>query len=323
MTSRHSIFKKIFLLIFLTLFVLGVFSIPKLHAPIEDVWHSLSRKPVTLLFVGDIMLSRHIEVIANREGSQVFHFLKIGEITRSADIAFGNLESPVSVRGENVGSIYSFRASPKMLEGLVYAGFDIVSVANNHAFDWGPDAFLDTQMHLKEVGIASVGGGKDILAARKPVILEKNGTKFAYLAYSEFATQYPSPNYPAVAPLDRGKMKEDVAGAKFLSDVVIVSIHWGAEYETRANDEQKTIARELIDHGALLVIGHHPHVVQEVEEYAGGLIAYSLGNFVFDQNFSQETRKGLMLKVEVGDKKIMRYEEQAVRFTEVFQPYVE
>jgi poly-gamma-glutamate capsule biosynthesis protein CapA/YwtB (metallophosphatase superfamily) len=302
------------------LFVCGVLLVlPRFFA----TENSAKSETVKMLFVGDIMLSRQIEVIANREENPIFHFLKIGEVTRSADIAFGNLESPVSVRGQNLGSIYSFRASPKMLEGLVYAGFDIVSVANNHAFDWGPDAFLDTQMHLEKVGIVSVGGGKDIAEARKPVIIERNGAKFAYLAYSEFATKYPSSNYPAVAPLDRKKMKEDVMGAKLLADVVVVSIHWGAEYETRANDEQKTIARELVDQGALLVIGHHPHVVQEVEEYGDGLIAYSLGNFVFDQNFSQDTSKGLMLKVEISDKKIARYEEMVVRFTPMFQVYSE
>ncbi len=323
MTSRHFNSKKILLLVCLVVFVLGVFSIPKLQAPIGSVLGTFSRKPVTLLFVGDIMLSRQIEVIANREDNSLFHFLKIGEITRSADITFGNLESPVSIRGQNVGSIYSFRASPKMLEGLVYAGFDIVSVANNHAFDWGPDAFLDTQMHLDKAGIASVGGGKDITEARKPVIMERNGTTFAYLAYSEFANKYPPLNYPAVAPLDLEKMKADIVTAKTLAQVIVVSIHWGTEYDTHANDEQKLIARELIDAGALLVIGHHPHVVQEVEEYKGGLIAYSLGNFVFDQNFSEDTAKGLLLTVIIQGDKLLSHEAKTVRFTDRFQPYAE
>lgn len=285
--------------------------------------NSAKSEAIKMLFVGDIMLSRQIEAIANKEQDPLFSFLRTSEIIQAADIAFGNLESPVSVRGENVGSIYSFRAHPDMLKGLAYAGFDIVSVANNHAFDWGPDAFLDTQMHLENLSIAHVGGGKNIGEARKPVVIQKKGSKIAFLAYSEFATKNPFPNYPAVASLDLEKIKEDIALAKTLAEAVVVSVHWGVEYEIRANDEQKTIARELIDSGALLVIGHHPHVVEEVEEYHGGLIAYSLGNFVFDQNFSADTRKGLMLQAVISEGNLVSHTETTIRFTDKFQPFTE
>ena len=168
-----------------------------------------------------------------------------------------------------------------------------------------------------------VGGGKTLSEARKPVIIERNGVKVAFLAYSQFAPQNPGLGVPAMAPLNPSYIKEDIAEAKKQASVVIVSLHWGTEYETSASEEQKFIARQIIDHGALLVIGHHPHVIQEVEEYGGGLIAYSLGNFIFDQNFSEDTGKGMMLNVTVQNNKIKNYVPTTVRFTDRYQPFVE
>lgn len=283
---------------------------------------TILKNPTNLLFVGDIMLSRQIGGIINREQDPLYHFLRIAEVTKLADIAFANLESIASTLGENVGSIYSFRAEPDTLKGLVYAGFDVVSVANNHAFDWGHGAFMDSQNYLDKLGIAHVGGGKDLVEARKPVIIERNGTKFAYLAYSEFASRNPVSGVPAVAPLDLELMKEDVASAKNVADVIIVSLHWGTEYATTSGPAQKEIARALIDSGVLIVAGHHPHVIQEVEKYHGGLISYSLGNFIFDQNFSAETREGLMLEVTVDRGEIDSYKSIIVHFNSTFQPYV-
>lgn len=280
------------------------------------------KKEVRLLFVGDIMLSRQIGIIIEREQDPLYPFLRIKNVTEKADISFANLESIASKKGEDIGSIYSFRADPDTLKGLSYAGFDVVSVANNHAFDWGGEAFLDSQSHLLRLGIAHVGGGKTISDAHIPFIIEKQGTKFAYLGYSEFATKYPARGYPAVAPLDLPSMKNDIAKAKLLSDVVIVSIHWGTEYNIHASEIQKDIAHELIDAGVTIVIGHHPHVVQEVEEYHGGLIAYSLGNFVFDQNFSSDTRQGLMLTVTMRGDDVTDIHKDIVQFTKTFQPFI-
>ncbi len=276
-----------------------------------------------LLFVGDIMLSRQIGTIIRREQDPHYHFLRIADKTNSADIAFANLESVASTRGKNVGSIYSFRAEPDTLKGLSFAGFDVVSVANNHAFDWGPDAFLDTQMLLDNLAIKHIGGGNDSASARTPVIFKKNNTTFAYLGYSEFANPRPPKGYPVVAPLVLEEMIKDITLAKQSADVVIVSVHWGTEYETKASDEQRRVARELIDAGALIVAGHHPHVMQEVERYNSGLIAYSLGNFIFDQNFSADTQKGMMLGITMKGNGIESYTTDIVRFTKTYQPYLD
>ncbi len=283
-----------------------------------------TENPATLLFVGDIMLSREIGKIIEREGVD-FPCTLIKDTTNSADITFGNLENPVSVRGENVGSIYSFRALPETLLGLKNAGFDIVSIANNHIFDYGEDALLDTLGHLYSYGIIPVGAGKTHMDAHAPYIVTKNGIRFGFLAYSEFAEHVSAVRAsPNVAGFNPKSMQYDIAKAKqeYGADYVIVSVHWGEEYKKEENDAQKEIAHMLIDGGANFVIGHHPHVVQSIEEYKGGVIAYSLGNFVFDQNFSKDTREGLMLEIEVEKEKIKSYKSININFTRLFQPYI-
>lgn len=280
------------------------------------------RASVRLIFVGDVMLSRHIGTIMERQNDWTFPYQLVKERLLTADLVFGNLENPVSTRGKNQGSIYSFRANPESLLALREAGFSVVSIANNHMFDWGSEAFLDTISHLSDIGIAHAGGGESLSDAREPAVLERNGTRFAFLAYSQFAGYRPQADMPAMAPLDPLIMREDVMRARAIAQVVIVSVHWGNEYETFATLEQKEIARALVDAGATLVIGHHPHVIQEIEEYHNGLIAYSLGNFIFDQNFSEDTRKGLLLEVSMRGEVIESFSPSTVRFTDLFQPFV-
>jgi poly-gamma-glutamate synthesis protein (capsule biosynthesis protein) len=282
-------------------------------------------KPAKLIFVGDIMLSRQIGVIINQEQDPLFPFLRITERIQNADIAFANLEGPASTQGTDQGSEYSFRAEPDTLKGLSFAGFNVVSVANNHSFDWGPLAFQDTISYLKKNSVLSVGGGDNFASAHTPARIEKNGEVFCFLGYSQFANDYVSgkDSSPSMAKLDIDQMTVDINKAKTDSCTnIIISIHWGNEYEIHPQDSQRVIAHALIDAGANLVIGHHPHVIQDVESYKNGLIAYSLGNFVFDQNFSEDTRKGMMLEVIVNSGKIVSYTSDIIRFTEKFQPYV-
>lgn len=284
-----------------------------------------SKKEAQLVFVGDIMLSRNIGDTIERKGSSDYLFEKTRSILSSADVTFGNLETPVSLRGENEGSIYSFRTNPKALSGLRAAGFDALSVANNHAFDWGGLAFEDTLSNLKKNIITPVGGGENFTDAHTPKIFNVGRLKIAYLGYSQFA--WPSISdeaaMPALGAIDVIQMKKDIERAHAMgADIVAVSIHWGDEYEVHANDYQKYIAHTLIDDGANLVIGHHPHVVEEVEDYHEGLIAYSLGNFIFDQNFSPDTRKGLMLRVSIFQGKVVSHESLPISFGNQFVPYI-
>ena len=281
-------------------------------------------QPITLLFVGDVMLSRGIGQIMVKKNDWRHPFLQIADLLNGADITIGNLESPISERGTRMGSIYSFRADPRAIEGLLYAGFDVLSIANNHIWDYGADATTDTISLLDNVGIGVVGGGMDYEKAHQPFVKEMKDTRIAFLGYTNLvppSTTF-SASKPAIAFLDVDQIVSDIKEAERAADLVVIILHWGNEYETIQSIDQEKIGKALINSGAKLVIGHHPHVVQPVEEYDEGFIAYSLGNFVFDQNFSPETKKGLILKAVIKDKEIINIEKLGINFSPSFQPYL-
>ncbi|MEL7563838.1 MAG: CapA family protein [Dehalobacterium sp.] len=194
----------------------------------------------------------------------------------------------------------------------------IVSLANNHALDYDSPALLQTIELLQAVGIKTVGGGKDIGEARSPVIIEREGIKVAFLSYSEMADmvwsfKHPrklkaTEEIPGIAPLIVEQIIEDIENVKAQADYVFLSLHWGVEYQDMPEDYQRDIAHQLIDAGADVILGHHPHCLQGVEIYQGGLIAYSLGNFVFDQNWSDKTREGLLLSLKMNPTEILQAE---------------
>ena len=273
-----------------------------------------------LLFVGDIMLSRSVGVLMAEKDDYLWPFRNIAEFLRSADLTFANLENPVSSRGVKVGSIYSFRADPKTLDGMQYAGFDIVSIANNHMWDYGRQAFVDTLTHLADEGIEYVGGGLNSEEAHQPIIKKLNRTSIAFLAYTEFLQSVAAePNSAGITRWDIEAIKADIAAAKQQNDLVVVSFHWGDEYQPIHNAKQEQFAHAAIDAGADLIIGHHPHVVQDVEQYQGKWIVYSLGNFIFDQTFSKETMTGLAIKAYVEGDAITRIEEISIHISKEYQ----
>jgi poly-gamma-glutamate capsule biosynthesis protein CapA/YwtB (metallophosphatase superfamily) len=259
----------------------------------------------TLLFVGDVMLSRGVGAKMKAEGDWTYPFQKIAATLAAADLTVGNLEGPVSDVGRNQYHLYSFRADPKAIEGLKHAGFDVMSVANNHMYDWGADALLDTLQRLREAGIVPVGAGANDLEAHYPQLVNRAGLKVAFLAYVNVApkTAIAAPDRPGVAWLDPDRVLADIRFARPLADLVVVALHWGNEYATQPQRQQVEIAHQMIDAGADLVVSSHAHVVQPVEQYRGRWIAYSLGNFVFDQK-GPGTRRGAMLKVKLTDKRI-------------------
>lgn len=277
---------------------------------------------VSLLFVGDIMLSRSVGALMLEQDDWFWPFRQIASVTAEADLAFANLETTVSNRGTASGCGFCFRADPRSLQGLAVAGFDVVSVANNHIWDYGADAFVDTLMHVRAMHIDPVGGGSNLAEARAPVIREVRGTRIAYLAYTDLLplSAGATLHTPGVNRYDPVRMQEDIAAARQLADVVIVSFHTGDEYHLAHNAKQERIYHAAIDAGADLVVGHHPHVVQEVEHYRGGWIAYSLGNFIFDQNFSVATTHGLMLRVTLVDGHISDVASSSVTISPQYQP---
>lgn len=279
-------------------------------------------REISIFFVGDIMLARGIEYYMKKKNDWAYPFRNTADLIRSADIAVGNLEGPISARGERVGSEHSFRADPRAIEGLRFAGFDVLSIANNHIWDYGSEAFFDTLRILDENGMGYAGGGEDYSRAHTPFIQEVRGIKFAFLSYTDLVSRSLAveSSRPAIAFAEKEEIIRDIKEARKKADVVVALFHWGDEYAPRHNAFQEEIAHSAIDAGAKIVIGHHPHVIQDTEEYNGGFIAYSLGNFAFDQNFSEETRRGLMLRVVVRGNDVESVEELPISFTHEFEP---
>jgi len=327
------LFLLTFLLIAISISIFFIFEFKKFEREVSQI--SLAQisispsqkqpKIITLIFVGDVMLDRGVKYMIEKygQGDWKFPFLKIADYLNEADILFGNLEGPISDKGVKVGSIYSFRNDPKAIDGLTFAGFDILSVANNHIFDYGREAMEDTFLRLKSAGIDYVGGGFSENEAYFSVIKEVEGAKVAFLAYTNLGTSYWSAkgDQSGIAWLEEEKLRENIKEAKKLADLVIVSMHFGEEYSS-PTPEQEYFAKLAIDSGADLVIGHHPHVIQKIEEYKEGYITYSLGNFVFDQGFSEETMKGLMLKVLIKNGKIQELTPIEIKINNFFQPEI-
>jgi poly-gamma-glutamate synthesis protein (capsule biosynthesis protein) len=279
-------------------FVIVPVTKPDMPVTIVEYVRPTPPREATLIAVGDLMLSRTVAKRMNEKGAD-YPFLETRAFLESADITFGNLETPITP-GEPVQPFeMSFRADPSAAPALKKAGFDILSLANNHTPNFGVRGLGDTFRLLGEEGILYVGAGNNATEAAQTVFMNANGILFAFLAYNDddvVPREYEAGDGPGTAFMRTERMQEAVAGAVAYADIVIVSMHSGTEYEPTPNASQVAFARAAIDAGATIVIGHHPHVVQTVEYYKGKPIFYSLGNFVFDQMFSRETREGLALK---------------------------
>jgi poly-gamma-glutamate synthesis protein (capsule biosynthesis protein) len=280
---------------------------------------------LSLLAVGDIMLDRGVKTsILKNGGDYNSAFRDIGNIN-DADILFGNLEGPVSDIGRNVGSKYSFRMVPAVVPALKTQGFDVLSVANNHMGDWTKDAFLDTFSKFRDSNISLVGGGFYNQDAIEPKIIEKNGIKFGFLGFSDVGPSWlkVGTSTPGILLVNDQETPNIIKSAAGKCDVLITSFHFGEEYQGRSNLRQRELARMAIDNGARVVVGHHPHIPQETESYKGGIIMYSLGNFVFDQYFSTSTMSGLAIKISFDGNNISDFKELKTHLNNKYQVSVE
>lgn len=260
-----------------------------------------------LIFVGDIMLSRGVDSWMRRRG-YLYPFENIAGITASAEIVFGNLESPLSTKGEKGENFYSFRGNPKAVKGLVYAGFDVLNLANNHIFDYGKEAFEETVELLRKNNIQTIGAGKDLQEARRPAIFNLGDLSIAFLGYNVSpGAIYAKDNRFGVSKAESAWLIEDIEKVKKRADLVIVSFHWGIEYEDFPTEYQKSLAHMAVDCGADMVVGHHTHTFQGIEIYKSNLIAYSLGNFIFDQR-DVKNNQSFILKVIFKGKKLLSAE---------------
>lgn len=282
--------------------------IPETKEIVRDLFQP---KTTTIIFVGDIMLDRGVLGNVNKYFGGDFDklFENSKSFTEKPDITFGNLEGNVSNVGKNVGSIYSFRMKPIVLDTLKNSGFDIFSFANNHVGDWSKTAFDDTRKRLEEKGFLYVGAGENYEDAQTVKIIEKNNVKFGFLGFSDvgpdwIAANEQNPDDSGILIAKDKNRIEIIKNAKLNCDVLIVSYHAGEEYK-KHDDRQEFLFKSSIDAGADLIVGSHPHVAQDIEIYKGKPILYSLGNFMFDQYFSKETLQGLVVVAEYKNKDLI------------------
>jgi poly-gamma-glutamate synthesis protein (capsule biosynthesis protein) len=254
---------------------------------------------VTVLAVGDLLLGSSVKERILAEGAD-YPFRKATSFLRAADITFGNLECPLTERGvptpgKSADSLrekrnFLFRAPPGCGEGLASAGFDVVSVANNHAMDYSAEGLLDTLASLRAAGVEPVGGGEEITSACAPVILTRGRTRVAFVGMSDILPPYSPAGKatPGIAPARstaarpgfEAAVKAQLRELRQRADFILISIHWGKERWTSPTPRQIQLGHFLIDAGADGVIGHHPHVLQPIVRYHGRPIAFSLGNFI-------------------------------------------
>lgn len=244
---------------------------------------------VTLAAVGDIMLARSIGA-ALESADAASPFAEVTDILRGSDVTVGNLECAIADKGTPARKAFTFRAPAIAAEALAEAGFDVLSLANNHSLDYGVAALGQTMRAVHAAGLWHVGAGLNDTGARRAVRLAAKGVRLAFLAYVDTpaegsysrAAWAAQTNRPGIAWADPAHIREDVAAARLDADVVIVLLHSGTEGSRAPSRSQRAAAYAAIEAGAALVIGSHPHVLQGVERRGDGVIAYSLGNFVFD-----------------------------------------
>ncbi len=250
---------------------------------------------VTLIATGDIILARVTNLIAVQKNDFSWAFKKIAETLKGADITFINLETPLMQNCKPTNEGMTFCGDVRHLQGLLSAGVDVVSLANNHAGNYGPTPVEDTKKLLEQNHIAVTG-------ISGPNIKEVKGVKFAFLGYNDIG------KFAGVSQADETKICSEIKDVKPKVDVVIVQYHWGVEYRSQPDESQKSLGHLTIDCGADLVIGNHPHWIQPVEFYHDKLITYALGNTIFDQEWSQKTKEGVIGRYLFFNKKLVDVE---------------
>jgi poly-gamma-glutamate capsule biosynthesis protein CapA/YwtB (metallophosphatase superfamily) len=285
-------------------------------SPTSTSTETISPEPgsVSILAVGDIMMARTVGDRILNDGPEIV-FRDVETILSTADILAGNIESAITDRGEPAIKNFTFSAPPASTLALALAGFDIAILGNNHSLDFGQEGLAQTIDLLQEQGIASLGVGLGAEAAG-PLLMERNGLRLAFLSYVDVPVELSQFDARAWISTDETvgiawaiaeNIREDVHAAKEQADVVIVFMHFGYEGSELPVGLQREVAVAAIDAGAAAVIGSHPHLLQHVDEYHGGLIAYSLGNFVFD-GYGKPQNRSVILKLIVGKSGMVSYD---------------
>lgn len=257
---------------------------------------------ITLMAVGDVMLSRSVNTRMLKYQDWSYPFGDTLDFLLEADLLFGNLESPFNTSCQPTDEGMRFCADPRSVEGLVSANFDVMSLANNHALDQGRSGLEFSLDLLRSQGIIG-------LSFNQSAVIEKSGVRVDFIAFDD-----------TLSRLDQNLMASLVSKLRADSDVVVASFHWGQEYQPEPTNRQVELARLAVDSGAKLVIGHHPHWLQPIENYQDAVIFYSLGNFVFDQMWSLETRRGGIAVIELDSDGIIDYRLEEVMIYDYARP---
>lgn len=257
----------------------------------EQVQEPETQQDVTVVFSGDILLSSY--VLNNYEKSGINGILseELQSEMQNADITMVNEEFPFSNRGTQAqDKQFTFRVDPGYVKILQEMGIDVVTVANNHALDYGTDALSDTFQTLDNAGIAYVGAGDNLERASQPYVIKAGGKTFGFLAASrvipEVSWNIDNRQPGMLCTYDSAELCNAIQKAKETCDYVVVYVHWGIERENTPQDYQRQLGKAYIDAGADMVIGAHPHVLQGIEYYNGKPIIYSLGNYIFNQEIN-------------------------------------
>ena len=284
--------------------------------------------PAGMLVTGELLPVRCSNFVLEHLDNYGAMFDGVREATTGAEIAVSSLETSLTDLGTPTPcrETYVLQGSPRVVDALAEAGIDVVMPIGNHIGDcWGgcPAALvlLDTLERLHGAGIATAGAGENLAAARSPAIVEvdvvevdpvsgpvRRPVRFAFLGYDSMAPWYHATQVaPGTAPLDAASLREDVLAALEVADHVVVGANWGIEYKSDPTAYQREMAGVAIDAGAALVIGNHPHWVQAVEHFEGALVSYAGGNFVFDQDWSDETAQSLVIELGFTAERLLGY----------------
>ncbi len=250
---------------------------------------SEKNKSVRILFFGDMMLDRNVFNLSKKANDFAYPFAKIDPYLQSsgADITVANLEGPITSSSSVSSVSYSMRftISPLFVPEIA-SRFSTVGIANNHIMDFGKDGFMETRKFLSDASVPFFG---DYLnrGDELSTIVERNGVKVAFVGYH------------ALVEKNLSNILTEVRRLHNFADVIIVMPHWGEEYDNLPSDSQNADAKALIDAGADMIVGSHPHVVQTIGGYKGVPVFFSLGNFIFDQYFSKDTMQGLAVSADI------------------------
>lgn len=300
------------------------------------------RAPVvsTVTVVGDVMLGRAVAARAEQLGDPGHALRPMRRRLAGADLTVGNLENTLSRAGAPTQGGDSFAAPPAVAGALRAAGFDVLGLANNHLGDFGPQALVETVRRLRGAGLETFGAGRDAAQAWQPVVVERNGVRFGLIGFNAIgetpevgrdspgAVSVSMP--PRTGPLDAAELARFLRAVRRLDravDVTLVLPHWGTQYTQRPEPIQRRVARALVAAGADVVVGGHPHWVQGaslLDRPGGGdaLVVHSLGNFVFDMDFMEQTQEGLLLELVFWDDELKAAELVPYRIGADFAPRV-